>query len=75
MGLALNGVFSAGWRISYVLIRYVGIGVLIYLMLGLSLVWLWLLGIFGDVSLPHLAVGMIILLGSGVLLQCQRHGE
>ena len=75
LGLALNGAFSAGWRISYVLSRYVGIGVLIYLMPGLSLVWLRLLGIFGDVSLPHLAVGMVILLGSGVLLQCQPHGD
>ncbi len=71
LGLALNGVFSAGWRISYVLSRYVGIGVLIYLMPGLSLVWLQLLGIFGNVSLPHLLAGMALLAVSGILLQLQ----
>ena len=69
LGLLLNGVVAVCWRISYVLSRYVGIGVMIYLIPALSLVWLRLLGLFGDVNLLHLVLGISILVGSGALLQ------
>ena len=68
LGLLLNGVVAVCWRISYVLSRYVGIGVMIYLIPALSLVWLRLLGLFGDVSLLHSMLGISILVGSGALL-------
>ena len=51
LGLLLNGVVAVCCQISYVLSWYVGIGVMIYLIPALSLVWLRLLGLFGDVSL------------------------
>ena len=71
VGFVVHGPPVFGWRLGVMLGRYAGIGVLIHVSTLLTLGWYWLLSL-AAVSYPgYLAVGVLMVVSSGVLAQVQ----
>ena len=70
-GLLLNGLTVQGWRISLTLTSYVGVGSLLYMIPLLAFGWYWILGMVERLDIPLLLSGLVLILGSSLLLQFQ----
>lgn len=70
-GFLVNGLTVQGWRVSLTLTSYVGVGSLLYLIPMLALGWYWLLGMVERVNVLLLLLGLLLILGSSLMLQFQ----
>ena len=71
VGFVVHGPPVLGWRLGVMLSRYAGIGVLIHVSTLLTLGWYWLLSLAAVSHPGYLAVGVLMVVGSGALAQVQ----
>ena len=70
-GFVVHGPPVLGWRLGVMLSRYAGIGVLIHVSTLLTLAWYWLLSLAAVSHPGYLAVGVLMVVGSGAMAQVQ----